>query len=259
MIFYFTATGNSLYVAKQLSPRPISIPQVGEDRVFTDEQIGIVCPVYCGELPGIVLDFIRRSSFCTPYLFLVLTYGLDESDSAEYTARQCREYGVTFDYIAHIKMVDNYLPAFDMGEEKALDKKIPGQIAALRAALKRREKGIPAATEAGRRLHQQVKEMNRQQPSLNDGSALSVTGGCIGCGICTRVCPVGNLILRDGKAVRLRRSCEFCLACIQNCPHNAIRLEQEKNPRERYRHPEISLAEIIESNSREPEKTAGSL
>lgn len=28
MVFYFTATGNSLYVAKQLERDPVSIPQI---------------------------------------------------------------------------------------------------------------------------------------------------------------------------------------------------------------------------------------
>ena len=27
MVFYFTATGNSLYIAKQIEPDPVSIPQ----------------------------------------------------------------------------------------------------------------------------------------------------------------------------------------------------------------------------------------
>ena len=39
MIFYFTATGNSLYVAKQLDKSPISIPQIihQKDLSFDDE------------------------------------------------------------------------------------------------------------------------------------------------------------------------------------------------------------------------------
>ena len=28
MVFYFTGTGNSLYIAQQLEPDPVSIPQV---------------------------------------------------------------------------------------------------------------------------------------------------------------------------------------------------------------------------------------
>ena len=48
MIFYFTATGNSLYVAKQLEEHLVSIPQVihQENLRFKDEKIGVVCPVF---------------------------------------------------------------------------------------------------------------------------------------------------------------------------------------------------------------------
>lgn len=47
MVFYFTATGNSLYVARQFSEAPVSIPQImrGSQRRFSDSTIGIVCPV----------------------------------------------------------------------------------------------------------------------------------------------------------------------------------------------------------------------
>lgn len=85
MIFYFTATGNSLYAAKQFSESPISILQVKSGMTFKDDTIGIICPVYCGEVPKLVLNFITNSKFETEYLFLILTYGMDESDSAEFT------------------------------------------------------------------------------------------------------------------------------------------------------------------------------
>lgn len=77
MIFYFTGTGNSLYVAKELDEDIISIPQVikEEKPEFTADRIGIVCPVYGHEMPAMVKDFIRRASFKTDYLFVVLTYG----------------------------------------------------------------------------------------------------------------------------------------------------------------------------------------
>lgn len=42
MVFYFTATGNSLYVARQLDKDCISIPQaVHGDMVYKAERIGI--------------------------------------------------------------------------------------------------------------------------------------------------------------------------------------------------------------------------
>ena len=44
LLFYFTATGNSLYVAKQLENDPISIPQElrKANRHYISDSIGIV-------------------------------------------------------------------------------------------------------------------------------------------------------------------------------------------------------------------------
>lgn len=49
MVFFFTGTGNSLYVAKQLEEEQISIPQVmrGSGLSFSADRIGIVCPAGC--------------------------------------------------------------------------------------------------------------------------------------------------------------------------------------------------------------------
>ena len=50
MVFYFTATGNCLYVAKELDGSPISIPKVKHGAVFTDDAISIVAPGCCKKL-----------------------------------------------------------------------------------------------------------------------------------------------------------------------------------------------------------------
>ena len=71
MVFYFTATGNSLYVAKCIEEYPVSIPQaIKNSSIYSDKQIGIVCPVYCGEIPNTVKEFLKESKFDT-CLFLI--------------------------------------------------------------------------------------------------------------------------------------------------------------------------------------------
>ena len=58
MVFYFTGTGNSLYIAKKLDAAPISIPQIirRENLTFRAEQIGIVCPIYGHEMPAYMIN-----------------------------------------------------------------------------------------------------------------------------------------------------------------------------------------------------------
>lgn len=63
MLFYFTGTGNSLYVAKNIYDKPISIPQIinREKLSFRDESIGIVSPVYGHEVPAMVKEFLKKA------------------------------------------------------------------------------------------------------------------------------------------------------------------------------------------------------
>ena len=251
MIFYFSATGNSLYAAKRFSDTPVSIPQImrGTERQFSDDAIGIVCPVYAGEPPKMVKRFLREASFQADYFYFVLTYGFDQTDAPEFTAKLAAEAGVHVDYIASIQMVDNYLPVFDMDEQMSMNKHVEEQLSAAVRAVSRRERGIPEATEEGRKLHAQVSAMNRERPAFNDGSQITVQDSCIGCGVCQSVCPVGNFYLEGGKAKRKQSTCEFCLACAHNCPQKAIGLSiADKNPNARYRNPHISLQEIIDAN-----------
>ena len=55
MVFYFTATGNSLYAARQLDANVMSIPQVMRRsclRRFADEAIGVVYPIFGHRRPS---------------------------------------------------------------------------------------------------------------------------------------------------------------------------------------------------------------
>lgn len=204
MVLYFTATGNSLYVAKQFSDAPVSIPQImrGKQRRFSDDTIGIVCPIFAGQPPKMVVKFLEESEFEAEYLYIILTYGHDESDSPEFTARLAEKYGVFVDYIAAIKMVDNYLPVFDMEEETALEKHVEEQIETAVRAVSDRKHGVPEATKEQRKLHARVARMNRLTPAFNNGSQIKVNEGCIGCGICVKVCPVNNFYVENGQAKR---------------------------------------------------------
>ncbi len=251
MVFYFTGTGNSLYIAKQIEENPISIPQVMRQKhmEFTAERIGIVAPVYGHEVPLMVKSFLKKATFHTDYFYMILTYGNRHGGAVELANQFCDECGITVNYINVIVMVDNWLPSFDMEEQKEIDKKIPENMAMILADLNARKNKIAEVTDTDRAAHRQFLERMNQMPTDAWQYLLRVTDTCIGCGICEKVCPSSSIHIEDGKAVYLPGNCQTCLACVHACPQKAIGLVvPEKNPEARYRNEHISLQEIINAN-----------
>ena len=251
MVFYFTGTGNSLYIAKQIEREPISIPQIMQRECleFTAERIGIVAPVYGHEVPTMVKEFLRKSVFYTNYFYMILTYGNRHGGAAELAKKLCDECGVSVNYINVILMADNWLPGFDMDEQKKIDKKVEENMDKILSDLAKRKNMISEVTDIDRAAHQKFLDRMSQMPADVWQHLLRVTENCVGCGTCEKVCPSSSIHVVDGKAVHIPGNCQTCLACAHACPQKAIQLTiPEANPDARYRNEHISLHEIMESN-----------
>ena len=63
LVFYFTATGNSLFVARQFSDTPLSIPQElkKKDLAYEADEIAFVCSDYAGAIPDWSSLFLEQS------------------------------------------------------------------------------------------------------------------------------------------------------------------------------------------------------
>ena len=213
MVFYFTGTGNSLYIAKQLDDEPISIPQVihQKDLEFTSDKIGIVAPIYGHEVPEMVKDFLNKACFHTEYFYMILTYGNRHGGAAELTKQLCDSCGR------------------DIKEEKCM---------------------ISEVTEEDREAHRQFLSFASQGPADLWQHLIQIHDNCIGCGICEKVCPTTSIHVTDRKAEYVPGKCQTCLACVHACPQKAIGLTiSEKNSQARYRNEHISLQEIIKANA----------
>ncbi len=65
---------------------------------------------------------------------------------------------------------------------------------------------------------------------------LKIDENCVGCGLCVKKCPVGNLYLKDKRATPLGK-CVLCYRCVNLCPKRAIRLVGSNPPEKQYRGP----------------------
>lgn len=266
IILYFTGTGNSLYIARQLADENteiFSIPQMMKQgrHDFAADEIGIVYPIYGHMPPNMVRNFIKQARLLAGYKFAVLTFGMLDFNAAEIWDNISRQSGTTFDYINTIVMVDNWLPNFNMADQIKMDKHIPEQLAKVKEDLGQQKKWVKPATDAARRAHEGFMYFSRLDPDIGflmrSEKYFQVTDACIGCGICTEVCPRGNYKLTS-EGVKGEGDCDFCFSCIHNCPQHAIQFASlpgdpllargEVNPNARYRNEHVSLWSIKNAN-----------
>ena len=251
-IFYYTATGNSLYVAKKLGGTLLSIPQVlkSGNTHYADDVIGIVYPCYAYGLPASIKDFFAKVTWEAKYSFAVITYGFMIGAAylnLEQTAQAAHKQ---FDYVSKILMVDNYLLGFEMDKERRKEpkKNIEGSIKALAGDIAARKKQLPKVGATQRFINFASDKALDKRIGKDFANHFDVSSACTKCGICTKVCPTGNITIKDGALTYASR-CECCMACMHACPQNAIHIQKEKSGK-RFRNQHVTLKEIIASNDR---------
>lgn len=249
-ICYFTATGNSLYVARRIGGTLLSIPKLmrGDVIEIEDDAVGIVCPVYAVEMPMMVREFLSRARIRTDYFFFVYTYGMGYAEAFAHVELAAEKAGLSLKYINAVKMVDNYLPIFDMQEQidTLPQKDVEGQIEKVcRDVAERRVRRVEV-NEDSRAVMAMYKERLADKILRKVAAREYIVGeDCVRCGICAKVCPANNISVSD--RVEFGDRCEVCYACLHNCPQNAIHLRKEANT-VRFRNEHVSLKDIIAAN-----------
>ena len=251
-IYYFSGTGNSLELAEKLAERLdaelVGMASLKEGPVGDKEEIiGVVFPVYMYRPPHLVASFMRRL-VGAKYLFVVAVMGGDPGDALPFTEKLLREQGIEMNAGFYVRLPDNYIPFG--GPPPAEEQAEMFQAAEARAGeieqiVKARGAHLePSPSWFKTRIYPGLWYALGYWAIPSSDKGYRSTERCTGCGVCERVCPVGNITLEDKRPVWHNR-CEQCMACIQWCKETAIELGKKSVGVPRYTNPRISRKQIV--------------
>jgi ferredoxin len=253
-IFYFTGTGNSLKIAKDIASQLGDTVLVPVQRAMTGtvdlsaDRIGLVFPVYMGGMPAIIAEFAKKMKTGKgKYVFAVANFGGMSGSTLVHLAAALKRQGTPLNAGFGVKMPGNYIPfygAITEQKQKQVFEKAAEKVTSIVCCIR---KGNSHKPETGgfavNAIYSTIHALCMPHIHRMDKS-FTVLEKCNSCGICGKVCPVKNIAMENGKPVWLGK-CEQCMACIQFCPVEAIQYGKKTGNRRRYHHPDILLSELL--------------
>lgn len=262
LIFVFTGTGNSLWVAKEIAQELENSTIISMGKTIkkplrdTYDSIGFVFPNYAGGMPKQVKNFIENIDFRNnkdTYFYGVATCGkLSKAPNAiPQLGNILRNKGVNLNYGEKLEMFANCVTLYDMNE--AYHEKNRLAILDLTPIIERIcnhiDNDIPKIS---KKAEIESKLFQRAVGQLD--RAFNVSDECVNCGICEKVCPVNNISYDCEGKPEFSHHCEQCVACIQNCPTRAINFGKKTQTRGRYTHPMVTWQDLAKLNGYKVEK-----
>lgn len=242
--FYFSGTGNTLYVVKKLCELLKSqydcklfdvCGSVPNNTVKLADSVAFAYPVYGGAPPIPMRNFFaeHKSELFGKEVIIVETQYMFSGDGAATIGRSANKCGAIVKYAEHFNMPNNLsdckvFPVKNGEELKPILDKVNARIKKFADRIlsgKPFLRGFGFLSHAVGFLSQRalfIKHENSKRGSVK------INSDCVGCSACVKNCPVGNLSITEGRVTQ-QNKCVLCYRCVNLCPEKAIRI-LGKNP-----------------------------
>ena len=255
IIYYFTATGNSLVCAKNLAKyldgetelrAAANYLEAEEITVEPCDTLGFVFPVYGERAPWPVYHLAARLKLSgQPYVFGIATCNDRGGSCLDFFASWLKKHGIEMNYTRKITMPGNCMATNDAeNAERIADCDMFCHRSAdnINSRFQSTVEGFdaPENTEEGQRERFPKIFVFKSDPDK-----------CVSCGLCAQVCPMKNITMTDGHPV-YGSTCASCMACFHWCPAEAVYIDSRffNNGRSRYHHPDVTADEIAAQQKR---------
>ena len=245
MVLYFSATGNTAFIAKELALRLddecVNLLERVKTQDYTplhSEKPFIICaPVYVCEMPRFLSKYLKKLPFTgSRDVYFIFTSGGYCGISGILAKSLFRKKNMVYHGHAEFTMPRNYVinEAYPMLEKDEVEKRIASAYHQLDQVVSNIRSG-----ENLKARHVFLLETIITVPFNPVWCRYKLTAKdfyvndpCVGCGACQKLCPLNNIKLVDKKPV-WGDQCTHCMACIGNCPAKAIEygtITQDKEP-----------------------------
>lgn len=261
IIYYFSGTGNSYYIAKELAKANNAIlkPLISlkNTKSINCDTVGFVFPSYDFKPPKIVTQLIHElDTISCNYSFAVCTYGVALSKALYKFKKTLDEKHCQLNAGYGIIMPHNAVGSISLSDQINAERLLASEasIRAINHALTLRNQSTIKKTslfENGSLLRMFPTLMKFLFKLITKGAkglSFTVRDDCINCGQCQAICPTKNITMIDGKPT-FGDDCSSCFACLQWCPVNAIHIGQytfEEIYMKAYHHPKVSAQNLIQ-------------
>ena len=190
MIVYFSATGNSKYVAHRIAEatgdwaRPIEELRWEKHlEAKVGGRLGIVCPTYFHGLPVNMINFMESKKMYVgegSYFYFVGTYGEVGGMAADMMADILKKRGLKLDAKYSVKMPDTWAPLFPVNDKEKIDavnREAEKQIDEVIEHIKNRDKGDFVTSSTPKMTYE---EARKQYDIARKTSHFTVSDDCIG-------------------------------------------------------------------------------
>lgn len=243
MIFYYSGTGNTRWLAERLGEatgeRVIDITDVLDEpsatyRLAAEERLGFCFPVHGWRPPFLMRDFVRQLHMENAeghYVYAFATCGDDVGLAFEYLNRDLQAIGLRAHSVFSLIMPETHLfPLVNMLDkpEVARQKKAAARetLQSLLPYIYNKVEGVRRVNESRwPRINSHVLGAYFLRRWVNDKPFRTDGARCRHCGLCARICQVKN-IRQQGDALPQwlhNGRCTTCFSCYHHCPAHAIR------------------------------------